>query len=336
MNISDNLLNTKNIIGEDSSIFTRKHYLNLITGLIIWLSGAFFILKFFGDALLKIILYSIIFVAVIIFIDRTEKHYKSFLTKNHLFFIMLLVTAAAFLLYRLEHINYSLIAGFTIFWLAVIYQAQNVKVELLQLAVFLLSPGLYAEMISFSGSFSLVMLVIVSIFISDRFLDNSKLDWKFFLLAFLFGAILSIEQLVSFIYLVYLIYRFRYEIMKGLVFVLGVLVVYAVLVLLADKGNLIITVWQTNYFQMLPIWIIVILALVTLYVAWVVADLQEVLFASGIVLFFIFILIFLLRVSQFGWNKNEIDLSFLVIAIPFLVLSIKEYKVDRFLGKVIS
>jgi len=335
MNISDNLLNTKNIIGEDSSIFTRKHYLNLITGLIIWLSGAFFILKFFGDALLKIILYSIIFVAVIIFIDRTEKHYKSFLTKNHLFFIMLLVTAAAFLLYRLEHINYSLIAGFTIFWLAVIYQAQNVKVELLQLAVFLLSPGLYAEMISFSGSFSLVMLVIVSIFISERFLNKSKLDWKFFLIAFLFGVTLATHLLLWLVYIVYLVYRFKSESRNGLVFILVMLAVYVLLLFLGDYGYVKISSSQIDYVQFTPGWIFILLIVASLYIGWIVADLQEVLFASGLIYFVLFTMAFLLEITQWGWNKEWIDLSLMIFAVPFLVLSIKEYKVDRFLGKIL-
>jgi len=335
MNISNNLLNAKNIIGDNSSIFTKKHYINLVSGLIIWLSAVLFILKSFDDAALKIILYSIIFAIVLTFIERTEKYYKSFLTKNHLFIIMLLVTAAAFLLYSLKYINYSSITGFAIFWLVVIYQTQNVKVELLQLAVFLLSPVLYTEMISFSGLFTLVMLVIVSSFISERFLRNSKLDWKLFLVAFLFGATISIELLMGFIYLIFLLHLFRYEIIKGLVFVLGMLAAYVLILFLADKGYLTITASQINYFQVLPIWIIILVLCVTLYIGWIAADLQEVLFASGVVLFFIFILTFLFRVSQFSWNKNEIDLSFLVMAIPFLVLSIKEYKVDRFLGKVL-
>jgi hypothetical protein len=327
-------LNTKNIIGENSSIFTRKHYLNLITCLIIWLSGVLFILKYFDDAVLKIILYTIIFAGVVIFIERTEKYYK-FLTRDLLSLIMLIISAVAVLLYFLEHVNYPLVAGFTILWLTVIYQTQNLKVELLQLAVFLLSPVLYSEMISFSGLFPLILLVIVSIFISERFLDNNKLDWKFFLVAFLFGVILSIEQLVSFIYLIYLLHLFRYEITKGTVFILGMIAAYAVFLFLADKGYLTVAVSQINYFQMLPIWAIILLFIITLYLGWIVADLQEVLFASGIILFFIFILTFPFWISQLGWHKNEIDLSFLIMVIPFLVLSIKEYKVDRFLGKVL-
>jgi len=64
--------------------------------------------------------------------------------------------------------------------------------------------------------------------------------------------------------------------------------------------------------------------------------LQEVLFTSGIILFSICFLSFIFGVAEFNWNKNEIDLSLLVMVIPFLILSIREYKVDRFLGKVLD
>lgn len=316
------------------TIFTKKHYINLISCVIIWISGAVFIYKIFDDPTLKIFFYSIIFPIVLILIERTEEYYKSFLTKNTLFLMMLIVTAAAILLYRLEYIGYPSIVGFSILWLLIIYYSQIVKTSLLQLAVFLLSPVLYIEMISFSGLFSLIILVIVSIFISERFLDNKKLDWKFFLIAFLFGATLSVHLLVSLIYLIYLLYLFRNNITKGLAFFLLMLIAYTLLLFLSDKGYMTNTAAQTNYFRMIPVWIIILLFLVTLYVGWIVTDLHEVLFTSGIILFFIYILSFIFRVAGFGWNKNEIDLSLPVMAIPFLVLSINEYKVDRFLGKV--
>jgi hypothetical protein len=70
-------------------------------------------------------------------------------------------------------------------------------------------------------------------------------------------------------------------------------------------------------------------------VGWITADLQEVLFSSGIFLFAVYLLSFISKVAELGWNKNVIDFSLLMVVIPFLVLAIKEYKVDRFLGKVL-
>lgn len=316
-------------------LFTKKHYINLISCVIIWISGAVFIYKIFDDPTLKIFFYSIIFPIVLILIERTEEYYKSFLTKNTLFLMMLIVTAAAILLYRLEYIGYPSIVGFSILWLLIIYYSQIVKTSLLQLAVFLLSPVLYIEMISFSGSFSLIMFVIVSIFISERFLDSNKLDWKFFLIAFLFGVTLSAERLVGLIYIIYVLYVFRNDFTKMIVFVAALLVAYELLNFLADKNYLTLMASETNHFTIhLPVWLWILLLIITLYVGWIVADLQEVLFTSGIILFSTWLLSFIFIVAGFGWNKNGLDFSLLIMAIPFFVLSINEYKVDRFLGKV--
>ena len=235
---------------------------------------------------------------------------------------MLILTAASILLYRLDYIGYPSFAGFTILWLAVIYQSQEVKVSLIQLAVFLLSPVLYAEMISFSGSFSLIMLVIVSIFISERFLDSNKLDWKFFLIALVFGLTLSAHLLVTFIYIIYLLYVFRNNIVKGVIFLLVMLAAYVLLSFLADKGYVTIVASQAKVFLTpIPVWVTILLVAITIYVGWIVADFQEVLFSSGLILFFFFVLSFLFRAADFGWSTNEIDFSLLIMPIPFLFIN---------------
>jgi len=133
-------------------LFTKKQYINLISCAIIWLSGVLFIYKLFDYPKLKIFFYSMIFSIALIIIERTEKYYTSFMTKNLLFLTMLIVTAAAILLNRLGYIGYPSIAGFSILWLLIIYYSQNVKMSLIQIVVFLLSPVLYSELISFSVS----------------------------------------------------------------------------------------------------------------------------------------------------------------------------------------
>ena len=317
------------------SIFTRKHYINLISSLIVWLSGGMFILQYFENPIVKIIFYSIAFFLLIIIIERTEKFYNSTLTKNALFLILLILTAAAILLYRLDYIGYPSIGGFTILWLIIIYYSQNVKVSLIQLAVFVLSPILYSELISFSGIFALSMLVVLSIFISERYLDNKKPDWKFFLIASLFGVTLSAEKIMILIYIIYVLYTFRNDFVKMSVFTAAVLAVYFLLSFLTDRGYFTLLSSQSNYFQIhVPVWIWVILIIVTLYMGWIVADLQEVLLSSGIILFAVFLLTFFFSVTEVGWNLKFINFSLLLTAIPFFVLSIKDYKVDRFLGKV--
>ena len=318
------------------SIFTKNHYINPISCVIIWFGGILFIYKHLDERGLIIFFYTLTFCLVIILIGRTENYYKNFLTKNALFLAMLIITAAAILLNRLGYIGYPSIAGFSILWLLIIYYSQNVKMSLIQIAVFLLSPVLYSELISFSGIFALAMLVVLSIFISERFLESKKLDWKFFLVAFLFGVTLVANIFAGFVYIIYLLFLFRNNIRNGAIFILTMLAAYAMLLFLRDKEYITIVASYDNLLQSVPVWIVIFLVIASFYIGWIVADLQEVFFTGGLIYFILFTISFLLKITQSGWKIEVIDLSLMIVAIPFLVLSIKEYKVDRFWGKVLA
>jgi hypothetical protein len=253
-----------------------------------------------------------------------------------LFFIALLIAAAAIVFYRLDYIGYPPTAGFIILCLIIIYHFQNTKVTLIQLAVFSFSPVVYSELKEFSGLFALSVLAALSIYISDRFLQSIKLDWKFFLLAFLFGVTLSAHMVISFIYIIYLLFTFRNNLSKGFLFAVIMIAVYAVITFLEGNGYVDVQVSHAHLLSAIPVWITIFLILITFYVGWMVADLHEVLFSNGVILFLAFILQLVLTINQIGWKKNEIDFSLAILAIPFLVLSIKDYKVDRFLGKVLT
>src|SRR3989337_1261361 len=226
----------------------------------------FFIYKHLDERGLIIFFYTLTFCLVIILIGRTENYYKNFLTKNFLFLTMLIVTAAAILLNRLGYIGYPSIAGFSILWLLIIYYSQNVKMSLIQIAVFLLSPVLYSELISFSGIFALAMLVVLSIFISERFLESKKLDWKFFLVAFLFGVTLVANIFAGFVYIIYLLFLFRNNIRNGAIFILTMLVAYAMLLFLRDKEYITIVASYDNRLQGVPIWIVIFLVIASFYI----------------------------------------------------------------------
>lgn len=335
MNVPNNIINSKNIICKDSSIFTKKHCINLISCLIVWFSGGMSILQQFENPLVKIIFYSLAFMLLIVIIERAEKFYNPILTKNGLFLILLIITAAAIFLYRLDYIGYPSIGGFTILWLIIIYYSQSLKVSLIQLAVFMLSPVIFLELISFSGIFSFSMLVVLSIFISERYLDSTKLDWKFFLIASLFGVTLSAEKIIGLVYIIYVFHTFRNDFVKMGIFTAAVFTVYFLLSFLTDKEYFTLLPSHSNYFHVqLPVWLWILLILVTLYAGWIVIDLEEALISSGVILFLFFLLSFILHMAEVGWILEHLNFNLLLLAIPFLVLSIKDYNVDRFLGKV--
>ncbi|NWF89767.1 MAG: hypothetical protein HXY50_09950 [Ignavibacteriaceae bacterium] len=318
------------------TIFSRKHFINVISSLFVWFSGVLFILKYFEEPVLKIIFYSVLFLLAIYTIEKTERFYSSILNQNILFFITLLIAASAIILYRLNYINYPPIAGFLILCLIIFYHFYSVKVTLIQLAVFTFSPVVYSELNEFTGFFALSVLTALSIYISDRFLQSIKLDWKFFLLALLFGVTLSAHLVIGFIYIVYLLYIFRNELAKGLVFAVIIIAVYSLITFLESYEYIGVQVSHAHLLSAVPVWIKFLLILITVYVGWMAADLQEVLFSSGVMLFLAFTFQLVFAINQIGWKVSEMNFSLLIIAIPFLVLSIKDYKVDRFLGKVLT
>jgi hypothetical protein len=118
--------------------------------------------------------------------------------------------------------------------------------------------------------------------------------------------------------------------------VLTISISYALLKFLSDKGYITIAASQTNYLQLMPIWIVIILVIAAIYIGWIVSDLHEKFFTNGLILFSFFKLSVSVQVMQLGVSRSALDFSLLIMAIPFLVLSINEYKVDKFLGKILD
>ncbi|PIS45085.1 MAG: hypothetical protein COT22_07115, partial [Ignavibacteria bacterium CG08_land_8_20_14_0_20_37_9] len=92
---------------------------------------------------------------------------------------------------------------------------------------------------------------------------------------------------------------------------------------------------QTIY---LPVWIYFIFPLLVLYAGWMIADFQELLFASGVLTFLLVSISFIMTIGDVGmyqaYSNSRFDISYYILSIPFFILSLKEYKVDWFLGKV--
>jgi hypothetical protein len=70
---------------------------------------------------------------------------------------------------------------------------------------------------------------------------------------------------------------------------------------------------------------------------WLTADLQETFFVSSIALSLPSIISFADKLVTSGFYTSDVylfDLKYLIISVPLFAASIKDYKVDRFLGKV--
>ncbi|PIW70712.1 MAG: hypothetical protein COW08_00390 [Ignavibacteriales bacterium CG12_big_fil_rev_8_21_14_0_65_30_8] len=168
------------------------------------------------------------------------------------------------------------------------------------------------------------VLLIVVYYISDKFLNSDKFDLFIVSLTFIFGFISYFSFFPLIYYIIFLLFFFRNNILRFLIFI-SVTVAFFFLI---QKFMLDIINFEIFYWDFSVIWIIA-LYLLSLYTGWLVSDMQEVYFGSGIIIF-LWSVIFWITNYTFG----EISVISLLTSIPFFFFSIRKYKVDKFLGKV--
>lgn len=234
------------------------------------------------------------------------------------------------------------IAGFGLF-LFLVYKGSKNSQELSHRFLLLLAtPVIYYEFVVRCELFFNVTLIVFLIYLAERFLDTKKLSIKFFLIAILFGVGLSTRSVVAVIYAIYLLYRFRYDIGNMILFGLTIVAVFLAFLIpfiLWDSDAF----WNNGPFAIqshlsnLPFVVSLLFILTAAFAGWMVSNLQEVLFTSGLIIFFMVKISFVLKVFEFGFDiaffHDKIDLSYLAFVIPLLVLSISDYKINRFRGR---
>ena len=231
--------------------------------------------------------------------------------------------------YLLGNVSLFGFFGLALFLFLVLEFSSTKKEIAIRTIVLLALPIFYYEMLTGGDSFANAVLVIAIIFLMKKFIDENKIDIKFFFLSVVFGAFLCTRVLLVIPFVLSLLYFFRYNIKNMVLFVLlSFLIGFAFLVpfLRWDYSSFVNLGPFTNSLTHLSIWIYILLFIIVVYIGWVISDLQELLFASGIILFFVSLIIYLGDGNYSGG---------IILSIPFLILSIKEYEVDKFLGKKI-
>ena len=218
-----------------------------------------------------------------------------------------------------------------ILFLILLLQISSTNKEIVVRAfVFLLLPIVYYEIVTRGDSFTNAVLVISIIFILSKFIDVDKVNIKFAFLSFLFGAFLCTRIIVVIPFLLSILFFFRYNLKNLLLFVLlSLLICFALIApfIRWDYSSFLLFGPFTGAIAELPMWMYIVMFFILIYAGWMISDMQELFFASGLVLFFISLMIFL----RGGRYFDE-----MVFSLPFFILSIKEYQVDKFLGKKIS
>jgi hypothetical protein len=208
------------------------------------------------------------------------------------------------------------------------------KVRVLMLV---LSPSSYYLLFAEYGFLVNIILVMLVVFFISKYTDNKKADVRFYLSAFLIGITLFVNFTLLQWYLLFLIFYYRASIPKIIIFGISV---SAVMFALYVSG--IFTVESAgpaginSILFMLPIWLQILFLLITIYTGWMIADMQEVFFAGGVLTLIPAAILIITKWEGLYTNTYIaiLSLSYISFSLMLLMLSVKPYRTDRYLGKV--
>ena len=267
-----------------------------------------------------------------------EFPYRTFTHSSGFPFLYLI----SFPFYLIGKIGYLELSGYLLFWLCLIYISKSVKTLLIRIILLMLMPAFYYEFLVNSELFFNMALVISLVILTEKFLHSDKIDFRFTLFAVIYGLVLSTRLNIGVFYIIYLLWFFRQNINKLILFA-GIAFLSFLLTVLP------FAIWDPGYFfesgpfiiqfQYLPQWTLIIFLFVLLFTGWVVSNMQEVFFATGLMSFFLVTAYFIYYIYYSGleaaiFGKYCFDMSYFIFCIPFLILSVEEYKIDNYLGKV--
>ncbi len=379
-------------------MFGRKHYINILSLLLIAFVGGLYFFKYssiyIGHPFLLTAAYLVIFFLIALVFGKIENENLWLLNRKFLTVISFFIVAAVFLwitflprfgqigrlpaikdwldrffsgkfpynspftpsgypflflisvpFYLIGNVGYLEVTGLILFFYFIFNFSKNSKEIFAVLVILLMSPVFYYGFVVRDELFFNMMLAVLSIFVSEKYLKPEKIDAKFILVAVIFGLALSTRSVVAIIYAIYLPFTFRSNIPKGLFFLFIVFLTFVLLLVpfvIWDEKSFLHNgpVAVQSYLSHIPFWTAALFILISAAAGWVVSDLHEVFFACGIFLFAPVFASMLNQISQVGFYPAVVgdvfDQSYYIFCIPFLLLSIKNYKVDKTLGRVLS
>ena len=230
------------------------------------------------------------------------------------------------------NVGFLEVIGIALFCAALWYRHRENSswVGLISLAALLFLPSVTYEVLVRSELLFNMMLIIVLIVVSERYLDTKKFNLPFFVLATFFGLGLSTRTIVGLIYAAYYLYKFRRDIVHGLVFSFVTLSVFGLTLLP-------FIVWSPRVFfaegpfsiQMsyLPLTQVVPFILLAALAGWRSSKIEDLFFWTGAILFAIVAAAFLTKAIHVGFPgavfADKFDISYFIFCTPFLALSLE-------------
>ncbi|MDP3683560.1 MAG: hypothetical protein Q8S01_06465, partial [Ignavibacteria bacterium] len=243
--------------------------------------------------------------------------------------------------YFLGDAGYLEVFGLLLFLMLLLKSSKTKKEFRVKMILLFVIPSTLYEIAVRSELLTNTAVVISFFYLAKEKLNEHKINLSFIVLALLFGFFLS-TRLIVFVWIaMFLLFFFRNNLKNGVIFFAIALSVFLLSLLpfyfwnaetFINKGPFAV---QTIY---LPGWIYFVFPLIVIYIGWMIADFQELLFASGVLTFLFVSISMMVTIGDVGLSEaifnSRFDISYYVLSVPFFILALKEYKVDWFLGKV--
>jgi hypothetical protein len=234
--------------------------------------------------------------------------------------------------YWLGEIAFAEVFAWGILGFLIIYNSGSLREKIIKLFLLLISPLTFYSLFELPLIFLESVILVFLIYLSNRYLNPVKVDKYFILFAALFGLFFSVKVYVVIPVIIYILFLFRNNIKEGFLFCETLLALFLVTVIpfiLWNPGLFFFNGPMMSLFMFgIPWWGIVIFLIITIYIGWMISDLQEVFFAAGILLMIFALINFF--IEPFGGLSN------FVFALPFLIFSIKDYRIEKFAGKILE
>lgn len=229
----------------------------------------------------------------------------------------------------------ALLSGF------VLYEKMTYREAAVSLTLLFLSPLVSYEYLTRSELiFNMTLAVILISLTSDRKAREQKPVFHY-VLAAAWGAVLATRISVGIPWVLFLLFFYRQD-FKWLAGSAAVsLLTFAVIIapfwlwnpsVFLERGPFAI---QMMY---LPIWVYITAPVIILAAGWLVSTHQEVYFTAGMILFSLVLISLFSTLAEVGLEqavlRDRFDISYFILPLPFFIMAIREYAVDRYLGRV--
>ncbi len=283
-----------------ANMFTAKHYINIISLIIVDIVASLFYFKYFGSELIAVVFFVAFFLAAIL-VDKAVKQ------KSHT-------------------------------------EKRYPAVQSLILLIFIVSAFFFSsvsetfeELLNSGQSLISSVLLISLISLTTPVKRKERINISFIAAALLFAFIFLLNGISAAVLILYALFRYRNKPTKISLFFVSVSVFTIILYQIIPVSYLGIDL--LTLLNALPIWMIFGFVIITIYTAWMLTDQQELYFTSGIFPF-LFAIVFILYDSKNEFINSILSsgdyLPQLFFAVPFFISALKDYEVDRFLGKVMT